>query len=651
MSQIVFTPIQLGPVTVQNRIVRTAHATGMAAPYFTDSAIEYHVARAKGGCGLSILGAASVHPSSILDQAVFHDDCIPGLSKLAAKVRPHGMKLFQQLWHGGNLYATGGVATFSVSSSASYTGVVGQPMTTEQVEELIQAFAAAAVRCRDSGLDGVEIHAAHGYVFDQFLSPLTNDRIDKYGGPFENRIRPLLETLRAVRAAVGPNFCVGVRLAASEAPGGADEDSGQRVLHLLQEEGLIDYVNGSFGDYYRPNSFFATMDKPLGYALPSSGRIIAARRVPGIVGGRFRTLEEVEQVLRDGTADLVSMVRAHIADPDLIRKTREGRAETVRPCIACNQGCVGGLARGRIGCTVNAVVGSEAEFGDGLIPVVKSPKKVLIVGGGPAGLEAARVAASAGHQVILAEAAASLGGTVNIAKRAPKLHTLGDITSWLEQEVYRLGVEVRLSTYMDAQDVRLCGADAVILATGSIARMDGVQNTNPGEPALGVDQAHVISSADVFVSRRELGVHALVLDCVGHYEALAVTEQLLTKGLSVAFVTGHASVAPNIQSALRDTPALERFYRLGTFTPFTRHHLVEIQRDACVIRPLQGERASGYSVRADTVVLVTHNEPLRSMYDELRGEIPMLYLIGDARSPRDLQVAIADGYRAARQIF
>src|SRR5262249_39167944 len=319
---------------------------------------------------------------------------------------------------------------------------------------------------------------------------------------------------------------------------------------------------------------------------------------------------EVEGVLREGQADLVSMVRAHIADPALVRKTREGRVDEVRPCLGCNQGCLGGMARtGMLGCTVNPAIGFEATLSEDLITRVDQPKKVLIVGGGPAGMEAARVAALRGHRVVLAEASADLGGAINVATRAPRLAGLGDAPDWVQREVYRLGGEVRLGTFMDADDVRAERADHVILATGSIPRVDGVQLANPGEPARGVAQPHVVSSVELLTdAQRVPGTHALVLDDVGHYEALAAAEYLVGKGVAVTFVTRHSSFAPAVETFNRVAPALERLYR-GEFEVLTRHFLVEVRAGECVVRPLESMKTR--VVRADTVVLVTPNEPLR----------------------------------------
>jgi thioredoxin reductase len=391
------------------------------------------------------------------------------------------------------------------------------------------------------------------------------------------------------------------------------------------------------------------MEVPAGYELPSSGKIAAAATVPRIVTGRFRTLEEAEQVLRDGVADLVSMVRAQIADPDLVRKTREGRADDVRPCIACNQGCIGGISRGgAMGCLVNPAVGFERELSDVDMQRTALPKKVLVVGAGPAGLEAARVASLLGHAVTLAEATNNLGGAVNAAKRAPFLHTFGDITYWLEQQVYKQGIQVKLSTFMDADAVRRESADVVIIATGSQPRMDGVQAMTPWEPAEGVDLPHVRSSVDLLYGQRPSNVKtALVLDDVGHYEAIAVTDYLISAGIAVTFVTRYSQMTPAVEHFDRTTPAMERFNAAGVRV-LTNMCLTKITPTACEIRPIRGTKSE--TIAAELVVLVTPNVAQSDLFDELRSELSDIHLIGDASHPRDALAAIKEGRRTAMQL-
>ncbi len=645
--KVALTPIKIGNVEVPNRIVRTSHGTFPSVTY-SQQVIDYHVERAKGGCGLTILQAGSVHPSSLLTKHLFHPDFVASLRNLTAAVRPHGMRLFQQLWHGGNLYPGMDMVPWAVSTIPGFTGIVGEPLNRERIHVLVDAFVSAAARCREGGLDGVEVHAGHGYLFHQFLSPHSNDRSDQWGGTFENRTRFLFDVLREIRRQL-PDLALGVRLSASEAPSGISEDDNKILLQKMQSEGLIDYANVSKGDYYRMDTMVSGMHSPVGYELDSAFKSLSVATVPRLVSGRFRTLDEADQVLRDGHADLISMVRAQIADPYLVSKSRNGRANEVRPCIACNQGCWAGSAReGRISCTVNPLIGSEGDLSEASIEPKTSPAKVFVIGGGPAGLEAARMCATRGHKVILAEASAQLGGAVNVAKRAPYLHTLGDITYWLEQEVYRLGVEVRTSSYVEASDVLAESPDAVIVATGSLPRLDGFQPANPGLAAPWAGNPAVLSAEDVLVATGEIGPSAVVFDTVGHIKAIATVEYLIGRGVRTTYVTSNPMLGQAIHLTKRDEAALERIYKMSGLTMLTRYQINDFANGVCSVSPLRTHRIE--TIDADVLVLVTHNEPLRALYDELEGRVAHLELVGDARSPRDLQFAIAEGHRAARRV-
>ena len=646
----VLSPLKIGGIEIKNRVARTAHGIGTGRFGVSDDFIAYHVERARGGLGLNILEAGTVHRSSHLDFPIHTDDASEGLKRLVDAVHPFGMKLFQQLWHGGNLYPSAdGSPPLAVSTRPGFTGIVGRPMTKGEIEGIIEGFAATAVRCKNAGIDGVELHATHGYIFHQFLSLATNTREDEYGGSIENRLRFLMETARAVRAAVGPDFPIGVRVGASAAPDTIDEEMAATMVVALCGEKLVDYVNGSWGDYYYLEKIIGAMHRPMAYELPSVSQVIKDANVPRLVTGRVRTLEEADSLIRDGQAEIVSMVRAMIADPYLVAKTEAGNADQVRPCIACNQGCSGGMARtGRVGCTVNAAAGFEHTLSEHLIQPAAGQRKVLIVGGGPAGMEAARVAATMGHKVVLCEAQPDLGGTVNIAKRAPRLHTIGDAIWWLEQELQRLGVEVRLNAYVEADEALAEAADVIIVATGSLPRMDGYQLHAPGEPASGVELPHVISSHDLIAGGKEPGSTALVLDTTGHIEAMAVLDQLLSHGVAVTYVTHAPQFMPYVESTLRVPAALERLSN-GSVDILLRHQLVEITPDKkCLVRSIYGRKDQ--LVPAETVVLITQNEPMQDLFNELRDRHPDVRLVGDAAGPRDMQAAIADGHRCARTL-
>ncbi|HEX4893379.1 MAG TPA: FAD-dependent oxidoreductase [Hyphomicrobiaceae bacterium] len=645
-------PIMIGTVEVPNRVVRTAHGTGIGGGTFSDDLIAYHLERAHGGVGLTILEILSVHPTSLGTLNAFDPSLVESYGKLMEQVRPTGMRVFQQVWHAGHngVDASGG-PPWSASEIASPTvGVVPVAMTQAMIDEIVGAFAAAARKCEEGGLDGVEIHCAHGYLLHQFLSPSLNRREDDYGGCEENRQRLMLEVVRAVRGAVGPGFAVGVRVAPDLTENGVGVGECERALAALEREGLVDFVNISLGNYHSFPKMIGGMHEPVGYEMPTSAPIARRSKVPAIVTGRFRTLEEADQVIRAGEADLVGMTRATIADPELVRKTIAGRIEDVRPCIACNQRCAGGVlgpAR-RMGCSVNVAVGFERTLSEKLIERSADPMRVVVVGGGPAGLEAARVAALRGHNVILFEASKDLGGTIAIAKRAPTRHGIADITAWLERQVYALGVDVRLMTPVDADDIRAEEPGAVIVATGSEPRMDGIQLSHPGEPARGMDRSNVYSTLDIFTRPDlSLGNRAVVVDDVGHYEGLATAEHLLARGLGVEFVTRHASPAPLMEPALMVTPALERM--AGKDITFrTRTRLVAVGDNLGTVQ-LQSVHGGGpFKVHADSVVFISHNRPRRDLVDSLADLGAPVIAVGGAASPRYLENAIYDGHMAAR---
>ena len=650
-------PIVINTLQVKNRIARASHGTSYGRGKITDDLIAYHEARAKSGVGLNILEATVVHRSTSNHTVDAVDDSIiPGFAALAKASQRHGMATFVQLWHGGHRWApANGGAPLSASDVPCPLGTVNTPfaMTTDQIEEVIAAFGDAAARVQESGLEGVELHFGHGYLVHQFLCQLTNKREDAYGGDLAGRMRFGQELLRAARTRLGPSYPLGIRISDYNAPGGLSPEDAGEVVRQICAEGLVDFVSASMGSPYSISTMLGAMDQPAGYMLSSALPIASQANVPTMVSGRYRTLEEGDQAIREGSADMVSFVRAMIAEPDLVAKTLAGHSERVRPCIACNQGCVAGIRTSlqRMLCTVNPAVGFERTLSEDLIRPAQLPRKVVVIGGGPAGMEAARLAALCGHGVVLFEAQPTLGGTINVARRAPKLATIGDITFWQEQEIYRLGVDVRLSSYAERDDILAEQPDVVIVATGSTPRMDGLQAARPEAPIPGFEQSHVRSSHDVLLApAATFGQCAVVLDDVGHYEAIAAAENLISNGVKVTFVTRHSAFAPHIEAMVRTSPALRRL-RQGDFTLHVGARLVEIAKDHCVIGWLDGDQT--WTAPADTVVLVTYNEARSELYRELGGGTRAepayaLRLVGDANAPRDLLMAIREGHMAGR---
>jgi len=645
-------PIAVNACTVPNRIVRTAHATGYAPGRVTDRLIGYHEARARGGVGLSFLEIAGIHPSTPGPIMAFHESVMDGWSKAAAAVHRHDKKLFQQLWHGGSNAAPldGGPAWSPSGVPEPINATVPVAMTPTMIDEVVEGFAVAAGWAREAGLDGVEVHGAHGYLVGQFLSPATNRRSDDYGGSLENRARLLRRILGAIRAAVGPSFPVGVRLSGTEGfEGGIQPDEAARTAALVESEGLVDFVNVSMGSYYAFPKFIGAMHEPLGYELATSTPVTAAVSVPTIVTGRIMDLHDAEQLLAQGISDMVSMVRATIADPDIVAKSFAGQEARVRPCLSCNQGCVGGLfgPDRAVGCVVNPTVGTE-HLGLDPFPAAARERFVLVVGAGPAGLEAAATAARRGHRVVVHDAAPETGGATRWARRAPLRQDIATICDWLTAELVHLGVEVRAGSLLTAAEIVAMGPDTVVVATGGEPRRDGHQRFRPATEVPGVGLAHVATPIDVLGGWHQEARHALVFDDLGTMSAISVAEHLLERGCAVTFATSLGTVGAELGPSLQRDPAQGRLGRHDDFRALTRVAVAAIEPDTVLLRNLDSGRET--RVDADLVVLELGVVPRRSLFDELGSAGIEARLVGDALAPRDIQHAIATGRRVGAEL-
>ena len=594
----VLAPIEINGLTIKNRVVRTAHGTNIGRGRITDELIAYHEARAAGGCGLTVLEAASVHPTDMGTLWLHDDSVVDDYRRLMSRLAPYGMAVFQQLGHLGyeGVTADGGPPWSASAVAGPSVRQPAKPMTADDIAELVDAFAQAARWSVEGGVQGVEVHVAHGYLLQQFMSPATNQRADEYGGSWENRIRLAREVVGAVRGAVGADIPVGVRIG-SEAvgDGGVTEHDCVELVKVLADDGLIDYVNLTYGSCLRPHKIMGGMHEPPGYELEAAAPVVAAVELPAIVTGRFRTLAEADELIAAGTADLVGLTRAHIADPELVAKSIDGRETEVRPCIAGNDGCVGGLNRGRLSCAVNPAVGRELDFPP--VQPATQPRRVVVVGGGPSGMEAARLATLRGHAVTLFETRDRLGGAVRQAQQLPTRSLLGDICDWQERELVRLGVDVRLGQVAAAESVKAERPDLVIVATGATGAELPEINTLPQ------------------------GGTAVVDDRFGGYEALGLAEWLATQGLAVTLTTPGRRVAANALLDLVVQPARERLQALD----------VEIQTK--VDTPPKAD-----------LVLTVAKQPHDPLSAELIQAGLEVQVIGDAQTPGTILTAIADAH-------
>lgn len=659
-----FTPLQIGNVTVRNRIFISAHSKQYADNNMMGRRHAfYYGERAKGGTGLIVCDMLHIHPtsSSNFSKACFAYDpkVIPGLKMVADAVHEHGAKLFAQLVHSG-CHGDGGVYD---DQWRHVWGVSGIPdvsireackeMETEDIQELIDGFAKSAYNAKEGGFDGVELHGAHGYLINQFFSPLFNKRTDKYGGSIEKRMTFAIEVLDAVRKSVGPDFVVGLRISADELiPGGNTINDYKGIAKKLEETGHIDYFNVSSGTYYTPYIFTPPMLLPHAFRAYLAAEIKRVVDVPVFTVGRIKDPLLAEKILADGQADMVGMTRAQIADPELANKAKEGRLDDIRPCLGCNQGCISRLYNQRgVTCLGNPAAGREEWLGIGTIKSADKRKNVVIIGGGPAGMEAARVAAMRKHNVQLFEQKDQLGGQVNLLAKVPIRAEFADLIRWQVGQIEKLGVKIHLKTRIEADAIKALNPDVVIVATGSTPQRTGFTEALPLRAEMpGVEQENVFSVWDVLEEKVDVkGKNVLIIDNDAAHEAYATADYIAEGGGKVQIVTRLYHAGMDLAPVHDIILYYRRLFEKGvTFIPT---HLV---------KEIKGNKATIYNVYAptqertleniDIFVLAMGKDPNDALYKELKGTVPELYRIGDCVAPRRTQYAIWDGHMIGRKI-
>ena len=650
--QSLFTPIQVGRLTLKNRIYSSGHAEAMAEDGRpTERLRRYHEAKARGGCALTIFGgSSSVHsssPAAAWKQIANHDDSIiPAYRALADAVHRHDCLLFTQLTHLGRRAQSdpeaGGVLLAPSQIPERVHREIPHELEAEQIAELVAAFGDAARRCRDGGLDGIELSMAHNHLIDQFWSPLFNHRLDAYGGSLENRMRFGMEVLGEIRRQVGRDFVVGARISGDErTPGGLTTADLAAIARRLAASGMIDFlsiIGGSAHTYALQAAVVPNMSFTAGLFVPLARLIKEA--VPGMPifhAARIVDPRHAEQVVADGQVDVVGMTRALIADPELPRKTREGRLDDIRTCVGANEGCIDRIYQGKpVTCVQNPATGREAELGE--VRPASTPRKVVVVGGGVAGLEAARMAALRGHRVVLLEKSAELGGQVLLAARAPARVEYVGIVRFLIAQVRKLDVEIRLGVEATPALVLAEQPDAVVVASGSHAYIP---------PVPGSDGKHVVTDRDVLAGEATVGANVVVVDDVHTEQALSTAELLLEQGKRVEVISPLFHVGQDV-GVTSIAPLYARLYTKGVvLTPGTELRAVE--GSALIVRNVYSS-AERRIEGVDTVVMAAGSRSTDALYRVLKGQVPALYAAGDCVAPRGVHQAILDGTRAARAI-
>jgi len=636
-----WTPLQLGPVTARNRIVFSAHLTNYARDGKpTEQHAAYYAARAAGGAGLIITEEHSTHPTDWPYEKLihgFHRDVIPGYKAITEAVHRHRVPIFAQINHNGgqasSMYSRLPVWAPSAVADPLFREVP-KAVTHAEIDEIVAGYALVAEHCAEGGFDGIELQCSHSSIVRGFLSQATNKRIDEYGGSIENRARLLTEIVAAVRKVIGNRLALGVRLCGDELiEGGTTIDDAVRVAQIAEATGQVDYINTSIG--VATASLFmieASMHIPPGYALfiPSAFRKAVDLPVVGV--GRFKDPLQAERALAEGHCDLVGVVRGQIADPDFAAKARAGATDDIRLCLSCNQECVGRMGLNRwLGCIENPRTGREAEP---RVAITKKPKQVLVVGAGPAGLQAAISAARAGHQVTVCEKEAVPGGQVRLAASVPNRAEFGDIIRNQINECLRLGVTIEYGVGVWPGLVEERRPDRVIVAMGA----------EPSRPWWVADDAMQVADVrEVLDGSAEPFGDVVVVDEIGFHHATSVAELLADRGCQVEIVTPGMVVGQDLGITLDMENWWMRAHAKGIVQSTD---LVPMGFAGGELTLLHHPTGANQTRRPDWVVLAVPPNPVEWLYNDLKAAGVSVQRVGDCVAPRRAHAAVVDGERA-----
>lgn len=643
-----FEPFQVGPLELKNRIVMPPMVTNFASDTgaVTERLVRYHVERAKGEVGLIIVEATCVE--GLLGRLVPNqlrvdgDRYIPGLGSLVDSVHRHGAKIALQIHHAGRqttLECTDGRTPVSASNVPfiDYYSTPGtviarpRPLKVREITDLVEKFGEGAKRAKIAGFDAIEIHGAHGYLIEQFLSPYTNKRHDSYGGSFEKRMRFALEVIDRVRGEVGSDYPLSFRISADEfIEGGITLELAKRIVVRLEQTGInVIHVSGSLGE--SNHMCEAPMAVKRGFLVHLAAGVKQVVKIPVVAVGRINDPELAEDILQKGKADLVAMGRALIADPYLPLKARQGRFKEVRKCIACDYGCSSRLYLGLpITCNINAEVGKEEELS--ITPAEKA-KRILIIGGGLAGMEAARVASLRGHQVKLYEKEDRLGGQFTLATKPPHKEELQNLLDYLLFQISMLNVEVELQKEATPEFIDEQRPDVIVVATGAV----------PFVPQIpGIKSEHVSTAWDVLAGKVDTKGEIVVVG--GGEVGCETSEYLADQGKRVTLLEELDRLATDMEPLNRYL-LLQRLKQKKLRT-LTGTALKQVTDEGVLVSNSKGTR----KLAADSIVLALGAVPDTKVGDELKGRVDRLFFAGDCVKPRRSLEAIHEGSWIARQV-
>jgi 2,4-dienoyl-CoA reductase-like NADH-dependent reductase (Old Yellow Enzyme family) len=643
-----FQPLRIRGCTLRNRIMSTGHDTTLPVDGTVNAAlVAYQEARARGGVGLIVLQVSGVHETARYTNHVLmatDDSSIAGYRNVAEAVHRHGSVLFGQLFHPGRemAEADGGLLNVAYAPSSvpnERFHVMPRPLKPAMINAIVRGYGDAARRMQSAGLDGVEIVASHGYLPAQFLNPRVNLRQDRYGGDIEGRLRFLREVIFDIRSNVGDGFVVGMRISGSEADDqGLTEDETLEAVERLGDS--IDYVHitvGSSATIGGAIHIAPPMTFKNAYVVPYAARIKRQSRIPVFVTGRINQPQEADAVIAASHADVCGMTRALISDPEMPNKAARGAAEDIRACIACNQACIGHFHKGYpISCIQNPVSGRELRFGT-LSPASRR-KMVWVVGGGPAGMKAAVIAAERGHDAILFEAERRLGGQALLAQMLPGRAEFGGLITNLERELHLARVPVRKGTRVDRAMIAAAAPDVVLIATGA-------KPYRPQFPQEGALQ--IVDSWQVLRGEGTIGQSVVVIDWRADWIGIGIAEHLAMGGRSVRLAVSGIAAGETLPFYVRDH-SVAGLHKLGVkVLPYMR--LYGSDADSVYLQHV----GSGEAVvidKVDTLVLCTGHTPVDELSDALEDMDVEIRVIGDAASPRTAEEAVYEGLSVAAEI-
>jgi len=683
----IFQPIEIGKLTIRNRVVSTAHAEVHATDggMTTERYVRYYEEKAKGGCGLCICGGSSVvsidSPQGWWSSVNLSTDrIIPHFQNLADAVHRHGGKIMIQITHMGRRSRWDGFDWPTLLSPSGIREPVHRStcktIEEEEIWRVVGDFAQAARRAKEGGLDGVELSAVHQHLIDQFWSPRVNKRTDQWGGSFENRMRFGMEVLKAVRAEVGDDFVVGMRICGDEFhPDGLNQDDMKQIAAYYDATGKVDFfgVVGSGCDTHNTlANGIPNMSYPPEPFLHLAAGIKEVVSVPVIHAQNIKDPNQAQRILEGGYVDLVGMTRAHIADPHIIAKIKMNQVDQIKQCVGANY-CIDRQYQGLdVLCIQNAATSREYMGLPHIIEKSAGPKrKVVVVGGGPGGMEAARVAAERGHDVVLYEGGAELGGQITIAAQAPQRDQIAGITRWYQLELARLKVDVRLNTRADAAELSAIQADVVVLATGGQPFLD--QTPEWGYSPVAEDSL-VVSSWDILSGKVAPGNNVLIYDTICEFAGVSAADFLADKGAKVEIVTDDIKPGAAVGGTTFPTYYRSLYEKEVIMTSDMMLHKVYREGDQ-LVAVLENEYTGQQEERVvDQVVVENGVRPDETLYYALKeqarnhgqldlealyaaqaqpclsseGEGYLLFRLGDCTAPRNIHAAIYDALRICK---